>query len=48
VKGDEPRAPFDFAGIWRTWWGNQKGAFQKMNVYSMMTTNTSSQRFWWA
>jgi putative SOS response-associated peptidase YedK len=38
IKGDEPRPPFAFAGIWRTWRGSYKGELQEMNVYSMMTT----------
>ncbi len=38
MKGDEPRPPFAFAGIWRAWKGNYKGELREMNVYSMMTT----------
>ncbi len=38
MKGDEPRPPFAFAGIWRTWKGNYRGELREMNVYSMMTT----------
>jgi len=38
MKGEEPRPPFAFAGIWRTWKGSYKGEFREMNVYSMMTT----------
>ncbi len=38
MKGDEPRPPFAFGGIWRIWKGNNKGELQEMKVYSMMTT----------
>jgi len=38
VVGDEPRPPFAFAGIWRTWKGNYKGELREMNVYSILTT----------
>jgi putative SOS response-associated peptidase YedK len=38
IKGDEPRPPFAFAGIWRHWKGNYKDELREMNVYSMLTT----------
>ncbi len=42
VKGDEPRPPFAFAGIWRDWKGNYKGEFREMRAYSMMTTTPNA------
>lgn len=41
MKGNEPRSPFAFAGIWRTWKGNYKGELLEMNAYSMMTTTSN-------
>ena len=38
VKGDEPRPPLAFAGIWRHWKGNYKNERREMDVYSMLTT----------
>ncbi len=40
LKGDEPRPPFAFAGIWRTWKGPLKkdGEPVEANVYSFLTT----------
>ena len=38
LKGDEPRPPFTFAGIWRSWRGNYKDELREMNLYSMLTT----------
>jgi putative SOS response-associated peptidase YedK len=38
LKGDEPRPPFAFAGIWRTWKGNYKGELRELQCYSMLTT----------
>jgi len=38
MVGNEPRPPFAFAGIWRTWKGNYKGELRDLSVYSMMTT----------
>jgi putative SOS response-associated peptidase YedK len=39
LKGDEPRPPFAFAGIWRHWKGDYKDELREMDVYSMLTTN---------
>ena len=41
-KGDQPRPPFAFAGIWRTWKGNYKGEFRELTCYSMMTTTPNA------
>jgi putative SOS response-associated peptidase YedK len=38
MKGDEPRPPFAFAGIWRSWNGNYKGELSVLDCYSMLTT----------
>jgi putative SOS response-associated peptidase YedK len=38
LAGDEPRPPFAFAGIWRSWKGEYRGEFRELDVYSMLTT----------
>jgi len=40
LRGDEPRPPFAFAGIWRSWKGPLKQDAEpvEMNVYSILTT----------
>ncbi len=40
LKGDEPRTPFAFAGIWQRWKGPIKkgGENVELDVYSFMTT----------
>ncbi|WP_072387079.1 SOS response-associated peptidase [Hyphomicrobium sp. CS1BSMeth3] len=44
LKRDEPRAPFAFAGIWRSWRGPVKkdGPVVEMDVYSFFTTLPNS------
>ena len=44
LKGDEPRPPFAFAGIWQRWKGPIKkgGENVELDVYSFMTTEPNS------
>ncbi len=44
LKGDEPRLPFAFAGIWQRWKGPVKkdGPNFELDVYSFMTTEPNS------
>ena len=44
LKGDEPRTPFAFAGIWQRWKGPIKkgGENVELDVYSFMTTEPNS------
>lgn len=38
MKGDLPRPPFAFAGIWRTWHGPYKGETRHLEVFAILTT----------
>ncbi len=38
LEGDEARPPFAFAGLWRSWRGELKGAFVELDVYAFLTT----------
>ena len=40
LKGDEPRPPFAFAGLWRSWKGRLKPDAEpvELNVYAFLTT----------
>ena len=38
LKGDEPRPPFAFAGLWRSFRGNYKGELTEFDTHTIMTT----------
>lgn len=44
LKGDEPRPPFAFAGIWQTWSGpiRKDGETVRLDTFSFMTTAPNS------
>ncbi|NNE25135.1 MAG: SOS response-associated peptidase [Rhizobiales bacterium] len=39
LKGDEPRPPFAFAGLWRSFRGNYKGELTEFDTHTIMTTS---------
>jgi putative SOS response-associated peptidase YedK len=42
LKGDEARPPFAFAGIWRSWSGEYRGAQIELETFSMVTTTPNA------
>ncbi len=42
LKGDEPRPPFAFAGIWRRWKGLYRGETAELDLYAIITTKPNA------